>query len=394
MAGGLVDQPAAAPARYREKAGFGLIIGVTAGTLLGLLSPNLAPFQIGAFIDQLHFDEQRVGLLTTAELLLVSLVTLFSAPFFARISCARFALAGVAISLVGQLGTVLSDSYVGLISARCIAGLGLGMVYGAANAAGGAAPNPERFFSITTTAGLAFLAAFLPAAAYLSSSFGYSAMYGAVIALTLIAAPFLKNLGAGAQVDQPGPAEALPWRRLLRLLLALALFNIGTGAVWAYFERSGLQLGMKLDAIGALAGIAAVSGLAGSIAVAWVGGLWGRTLPLGVAVLTASVACYLIAAGATPVAYATGAILYWVSYMFMYPFLIGIAGALDPVGRGSAIAAGTLMTSYSLGPMVATMMVSFGSLHALAWLGVLSCMAAALALLPLTHAIDRDARSR
>lgn len=368
-----------------------LLIAVSAGTMLGLLSPNIAPFQIGALIDQLGFSEQSVGLLVTAELLVVSSVALLSAPLFSRISCARFALVGVKIALVGQVATMLLEEYSELMMIRVVAAIGLGMIYAAANAAGAKAEDPEKLFSYGISGSLVIFACLLPTIAIISTRFGYQGMYGAIALFMLVCIPFLRGLNAsGPAIQAEVERQPVPWIRLFNLLTVLIIFNIGTGAVWTFVERAGVRVGMDADAIGTLVGLSTLAGIAGSLAVSWVGGRFGRTLPLLIGLSFGGVACYFIASGISALLYALACVGYWVSYMFMYPYLVGIACMLDKSGRSSAAAAGTLMMSFSMGPLVASYLVSAYSFQALAWFGLLTCVAAALLLVPLTLYLDRE----
>lgn len=359
--------------------------------MLGLLSPNIAPFQIGAFIDQLGFSEQSVGLLVSIELLVVSTIALLSAPLFSRISCAGFALIGVTIALAGQFVTMWLENYSGLMIARVVAAIGLGMIYGAANAAGAKAENPEKLFSYGISGSLVIFAFLLPTLAIVSSRYGYQVMYGVLVFFMLICSPFLRGLDvSGSDLQVEVERHPVPWAKLLNLLAVLILFNVGTGAVWTFVERSGVRVGMDADTIGTLVGLSTLAGIAGSLAVSWVGSRLGRTLPLLIGLSLGGVACYFIASGISVFLYGLACLAYWVSYMFMYPYLVGIAAALDNRGRCSAAAAGTLMLSFSMGPLVASYLVSAYSFQVLAWFGLITCVAAALLLVPLTLSLDRE----
>lgn len=368
-----------------------LLLAVSAGTILGLLSPNVAPFQIGAFIDQLDFGEQRVGTLVTAELLVVSTVTLLSAPIFSRVSCAGFAVTGVIIAITGQLATILFDQYAMLLAVRVMTGAGLGMIYGAANAAGARAEDPERLFSYGISACLVILAILLPTIAVTSSHYGYQGMYMVLALFMLLCVPLLKGLdGEGVSSKAVPEKQVVPWIKLLNLLLVLIIFNLGTGAVWSFVERSGVRLGLDAGAIGTLVGLSTLAGIVGSLAVSWVGGRFGRALPLLIGLSLGGVACYFIASGTSVPVYAVACLCYWLSYMFMYPYLIGIACKLDSSGRCSAAAAGTLMMSFSLGPIAAAYLVSEYSFQVLAWFGLVTSVSAALLLVPLAASLDRE----
>lgn len=192
-----------------------LLAGVASGSLLGILSPNLAPFEVGALISQMHIGERQVGVLVTTELMTVSVVALVSAPIFTRASCATFAIVGLVISVVGQGATIYAFDFPTMMMARSIAGVGLGMAYAAANA--------RRRLSVE----------------------------GSTVA----------------------PA------RIGLLLAVLAIFNLGAGAVWSFFERIGVRHGMSADAIGWLAGISACVGIVGALLVSWVAPRFNRTAP-------------------------------------------------------------------------------------------------------------------
>lgn len=376
--------------RTRRKSEIGLMLAVSGGTLLGIVSPNIAPFQIGVLADRYGFGEGRAGALATAELLVLSVTSLFASFLFSRIAYTRLAQFGLLVSVLGGMVTMASSTFMTIACARIGAAVGLGMIYAAANGAGAQAANPTRLYAYATTLALIVVALLLPAVAAASNTAGLVGIYLLISALSVAILPLLGGLGTARPRTANSQKLLLPApsRDLWLVLAATVAFNMGAGAVWSYYERIGLALGISLPSIGALAGTAALAGIPGSLAVIGAERRFGRSIPAVLALMMVGMACYLLPMAPNASFFAAASFLYWMAYMFLYPMLISIAAQLDSGGWASSLVAGALMTSYSLGPLVASLIVATASFTALAAMGGGSCLFAVLFLIPPARALD------
>ena len=142
--------------------------------------------------------------------------------------------------------------------------------------------------------------------------------------LVIVLIPVMQWLGRGKTIAaESGKAPALPVRSLVGLLLCISFFNIGSGAIWGFSERVGLQAGFSVEESGFIIATGAVSGVMGALFAGWLGDRWGRRRPVILALVLAGLG-YMILGGATNSAsYISGVNLYWVIYMFLLPLMIG-----------------------------------------------------------------------
>ena len=371
------------------------VIAIGIGSLFGVISANASPFQIGLLIDELGFSQQSTGALVTIELFSVALTSIIISPFMSRLSIRKVAIIGAVVAIGGQIVSVFIVQYVPLVAVRVVAACGLGLTYAAANAAGAKSENPDRVFSFAITFSLVLLAFFLVGLSKIIAIAGYQGLYISLAVLLVLVMPALAWLNiVSTDLKNETHRSELPLQQLGLLLLVVILFNLGTGAAWTFMERAGVQLGLQAERIGFLIGLSTFAGIAGAISVSWLNGRLGRTLPLVGGLIVGGISSYLIAAGPSVTLFTIGVVTYWASYMFMYPYLIGLACRLDDSGRSSAAVAGTLMLSFAMGPLLAAYISSVYSFEVLAVFCLAVCLAAAFIVIPLTLPLDRENRDQ
>lgn len=355
-----------------------LVLGIGVGTLFGVLSANVSPFTIGALIDDLGFAPERAGFLVTIELATLALAAILVSPILNRAGISRVALIGILVTLGGQAFTFFVTQYESLLLVRVITAIGFGLLYASANAAGARAENPDTVFSLAITFSLVVLALLLPLVGKVVASHGFSGLVLSVLFIVVIFAPALCWLKTS---QRPGPESVVHTRivkvpELALLFLIISLFSASTGAAWTFMERVGVsELGLKGEQIGLIIGLSTVAGIFGAFSVSWFSKRVSRRYPVMLGILVAGLASFLLTSGYSVPLFVAGGILYWGSYMLVYPYLIGIACDLDSSGRGAAASAGILMLSFALGPFLAA---SITAIYDYRTLGVL-CLGACLA---------------
>ena len=359
-----------------------LLLGIGFGMFLGVLSANSIPVMIGALLDGLAMNEAEVGLLGTVELLAVALAALAATPLAGRVSNGRLAVFGCLLAITAQFLSAAADSLYLLAGLRVIAGAGLGLAYAAAAMAAAATADPDRVLGYGVTAGLLAIVILLPGFAMVVAASGYKGGYAALGVLVILLVPVMGWLDRGtARPTGSDMAPVLPGRSLTGLLLCIALFNVGSGAIWSFSERVGQQAGLTLEEAGFIIAAGAFSGVAGSLSAGWLGDRWGRRRSVILALVLAGLG-YVVLSGATDrVSYIAGINLYWVTYMFLLPLMIGAGAAMDAAGRAATLAAGAISLTFALGPACGGLIVTWFSYAAIGWFSCASCLLAALAFI-------------
>ena len=359
-----------------------LLLAISFGMFLGVMSANSIPLMIGALIEALAVTEAEIGMLGTIELLAVALAALAAAPLAGKVSSRRLALCGCLLAIAAQFLSAAAGSLYLLAGLRIMAGAGLGLAYAAASMAAAATANPDRVLGYGVTAGLLVLIILLPGLAAVVTAWGYSGAYIALGVLVVVLAPVMGWLGRGTTIAvEADKAPALPGRSLAGLLLCIAFFNIGSGAVWSFSERLGIQAGFSLEETGFIIATGAFSGIMGSLFAGWLGDRWGHRRPVALALVLAGLG-YLIMARATgSLGYITGINLYWATYMFLLPLMIGAGAAMDATGRAATLCAGAISLTFALGPACGGYIATWFSYGAIGWFSSALCLLAALAFL-------------
>ena len=237
-----------------------LLLGIGFGMFLGVLSANSIPVMIGSLLDGLAITEAEVGVLGTVELLAVAIAALAAAPLARKVSNSRLAVFGCLLAVAAQFLSAAVDSLYLLAGMRAIAGAGLGLAYAAAAMAAAATANPDRVLGYGVTAGLLAIVIFLPCLAMVVTATGYKGAYVALGLLVIVLIPVMRWLGRGKTIAaESGKAPALPVRSLVGLLLCITFFNIGSGAIWSFSERVGLQAGFSVEESGFIIASGAIS---------------------------------------------------------------------------------------------------------------------------------------
>ena len=349
---------------------FKFVVAVAIGSLFGVIGLNLAPFTIGAFIDDLGMTQERSGFLVTAELVVIGLSAILISPTLSKIGIRRTALLGIIIAITGQLATLLFEQFGSLLTIRLFTAMGLGLVYASANAAGGRAKNPDAVFSLATTCSLIVLALFLPGIGAVVGNFGYSGIVLTVAGFLLVSAPTLTWLVPKVATPPALTSKAdVPKTTDLFLLIAMiAFFNVGTGAAWTFMERVGMVFG--------------------AWSVNWLSKRVDRLYPIIAGLSIGGISSFFIVSGLDIASYIIGGLLFWGSYMLIYPYSIALGSDLDKSGRGATIAAGMTMLSFAVGPLVGAQILTVSSFYILGLFCFGSCLLAAILSFPLMRSLN------
>ena len=359
-----------------------LLLAIGFGMFLGVLSANSIPVMIGALIDGLAVNEAEVGVLGTVELLAVAFAALAAAPLAGKVSNRRLAVSGCLLAITAQFLSAAVDSLYLLAGLRFIAGAGLGLAYAAAAMAAAATANPDRVLGYSVTAGLLAIVVLLPGLVSVVAAAGYKGGYVALGALVILLVPVMGWLDRGKTREaQPGTAPALPRRSLCGLLLCIALFNIGSGAIWSFSERVGVQAGLTAEEAGFIIATSALSGVVGALFAGWLGDRWGRRRPVILALVLAGAGYILLGEAANNAGYIAGVHLYMGTYMFLFPLMIGAGAVMDASGRAATLAAGTISLTFAVGPACGGYIVTWFSYAAIGWFSCALCLLAALAFI-------------
>jgi MFS family permease len=340
--------------------------------LCGLYGPmiaNLLPSFVTAWIRQLNISERAAGDIATINLLAHACGLTLSLYLVSRWPLPRILRFGLALAVLGDGVSIFATDVHTLEILRAVAGLGLGLQFGAILNWFGRNENSVRGFGMFITLQFVYAAGCFFAIPSLSPILGAASVYALLVPLALSAAflaPIL-NLNGGSRplainslraVPRKAPIASLLVARVLSIL-AFALFNIAAIGLWGYMERYGMALGLSGQAVAAALAMSALSGVPGGFAVVVLGSKFGRMAPLlgGLVVFALPIAAFALATVKLPV-YFLGVAFTGFAWNIVQPYLQDIQSSLDKTGRLPVLGMLVAAIAGAFGPALVGLLVA------------------------------------
>ena len=116
----------------------------------------------------------------------------------------------------------------------------------------------------------------------------------------------------------------------------------------------------------------------------------GRTLPVAGGLVAIAAASWVITHAGGRAEYAAAQLAYNTLYLFLTPFLLGTAAAIDRLGRVAAALGGITLVGSAFGPVLGGAVVGAGGHAALGMLTAGCIVLAALVLTPICLRLDGE----
>ncbi len=369
---------------------FRILGAVTAAYTIGVLGGNLQPLVIGSLIDSLAMDPGKAGLLSSVELASVAGASFVLAPRMAAIPRRATIVAGAVLAALGYLGSALVQSFLALAILRVVAGVGGGIVLAIGNAAVAACRRPDRMFAQMIVIGTVLITAILAALPAAVVAGGYRGAYGGMSVVVFVLLPFLLWTPNRAAVQPAREGSGTAHGALgISTAAAAALLFFGQSAMWAFSERIAVAAHLTHAQISVALSGSTLAGLGGAAAANWMGLRYRRTPPLLFGILATGGTILALVYTHGPAAYTTLLVLNGISYLFMVPYVMGTAAALDPYGRWAAATVGAANIGAAFGPGVAGRVVEAAGYTPMGWLIFAGALLSATAVAPVARALDQ-----
>lgn len=355
-------------------------------------SNTLAPFVVGAIIGELHFTPSRMGVWSTVETLCYAAAMFVLAPRVARLSLPRVAAGAALLTAAAQVLSGFTASYSVLLLLRVATGVGFGVLNTVLNTYAARTKTPDRAVSVAMaiqTALFIGMGLLMPVAGALA---GRRGMFLALGVLVLVLLPFMllapsvteSAVGEIQKKDQLWP----PGYQIALLLGTMALFTFGTLAVWPFTDRLGLSVGLTAKEYGQLNSFSCLLGFFASASVEWLRSKFGRTVPTVFFILISGAACVAQAAPPNARWFVAGFVANYVNWFVVYPFLIGTACVIDPVGRLATLCTATWLVSQSLGNVIAGILGDSGRYWIAGIMALICCVLASALFILVTRSLE------
>ncbi|WP_322085785.1 MFS transporter [Burkholderia sp. BCC1999] len=369
-----------------------LVVFAAITPLLLLVAPAVA----GQLATQLGLSASQIGTYFFVELGAFSLATVPSYLWLGRVDARRVAGFAIALFGAGNLLTALwMPGFAALLALRAVTALGGGSLMVLCMTSAATSENSDRVYGLWVVGQLIAGAIGLFVLPHVFAAFGLRALYVALAALALFAAPlsrgFPSSLGTRTTPTRSahGDATQTPRSFVMLAIGAVLTFYLAIGSVWTFASRAAAEAGLDPQSTGNVLAIASVMGIAGAALASCAGGRLARRamLAAGYALLAASLVA--LAAMRHTGGYSAAIFAFKFAWTFVLPFILATVAQIDTSGRLVATLNFVIGAGLAAGPLLAGLMLDAGG--TMRALFVAATAVAIVSFAALRH-IDRRAR--
>ena len=334
------------------------VIAVLAAQVIGGLVTQMSPLIIGGVITGFNLSEQQASLVVFAEFFMLSITAIIAAPLLAKLRLRSVCIGATLTAIFFQLASIIANDYIIVTAMRCIAGVGVGLVYAASLAAiGSCAKNPDRVYGYVQVTWTLLSIILFTIGGHLTALYDHKGIYGLILLISLILLPSLKFLPKeigeverGSSEETSGLAPALLG---CLTLIAVFVYITATGALYTFSAPLGERAGLTTTQIGYALTAQSGIGFFGALAASWFNVKYGRMVPVTVFLSAFSVIALVLCTNTNPYIFVLFQSLSGIFFYFSVPYLFGLAAALDEQGRWAAAAGSAYLLGFASGPGVA-----------------------------------------
>lgn len=366
-----------------------LVVFAAITPLLLLVAPAVA----GQLATQLGLSASQIGTYFFVELGAFSLATVPSYLWLGRVDARRVAAFAIALFGAGNLLTALwMPGFVALLALRAVTALGGGSLMVLCMTSAATSENSDRVYGLWVVGQLIAGAIGLFVLPHVFAAFGLRALYVALAALALLAAPlsrgFPSSLGARATPARNAAAQT-PQSFVMLAIGAVLTFYLAIGSVWTFASRAATEAGLDPQSTGNVLAIASVMGIAGAALASCAGGRLARRamLAAGYALLAASLVALAVMRHAG--GYSAAIFAFKFAWTFVLPFILATVAQIDTSGRLVATLNFVIGAGLAAGPLLAGLMLDAGGT-----MRVLFAAATAVAIVSFAALRHIDRRTR
>jgi MFS transporter, DHA1 family, inner membrane transport protein len=332
--------------------GLGALSLAALGGVYSSMILNLLPSFINTWVVHLGVPERVAGDIATVNLLAHATGVGATLYLVSRWPLPRIALVGLVLAISGDLASIFDHTLVPLLVARVLAGLGLGLQYGAVINWFGRNENSAQGFGLFITLQFVLAALLFAIIPHMFTLFGDASPYLALLPLMIMAVVCLPVLGlnGGSQPLRVGARPIIAANMSSRAslqqagihkvlsVLAFAAFNLAALGLYGYMQRYGEAVGLSAAAASGALALSAVCGIPGGFLVVALGSRYGRLWPLLISLLAFAAPIVVFARGTvSAVVFVLGQAIIGLAWTVVFPYFLDVQSALDKTGRLSVV---------------------------------------------------------
>ena len=313
------------------------------------LQPQLVSFAITRF----GVGVGQAGILASVEIGMIAATSMLLARFLDRFSAFQFLLVAMALTMAGDVVSLLSPAFSGLLACRFVAGIGEGMCLIVSNALVADYAEPDRAYAQMNVINILVGSLLITSLPMLPAIAGEAPVLVVLLGLLVVCTPVMLHAPRTPRrqvqvrsTEGPSSGRVVPF-----VLLALSVFvlTLGGGGLYALEVELGRQTGLSEDNVNTVLSGAVLFSLLGSGIVVLIATRFGRVLPTIVGLAVHAACCFALTRTGSPVGFAVVSTILMITAYYLQPFYLGQAASWDPAGKlpallGSVYLAGAAVT--------------------------------------------------
>ncbi|QCY09458.1 MFS transporter [Pseudomonas sp. MPC6] len=347
-----------------QVSGGGVWAAILFGTI-GLFVFLMMPMFVGALASN-GFDDGQLGNLASMDLAGMAVASVAALFWIKRLNWRLAGLMSMAALIIGNLLCLNVTDYGSLMLLRFVTGLGGGCAAVLTYSVIANTTRPDRYMGLFVAIQVLAQAIAFFAAPSMQAHWGVNSFYYLFSSLALLAMGLVKWFPSTGHAEDlhRGEAAGLPVSAKLAvfsILIAMALFFIGQGAIWAYGERIAATGGLDAQTIGNLLALTSLASLLGAVLSVWMDVRFGRFWPILIAIAVQLVALGLFHGEMSAIVFAVIFSIFAFSWNFGIAYQVGALISCDTEGRYTALIPAFQGAGLALGPALAGAFITGGS---------------------------------
>ena len=365
------------------------IRSVAAGVYMGVMGGEVFIVQPGfvqGLVERMGFSEEQAGFIASIEMAGFATMTILLIFLTRRLNWRHMLAACIALTVAGQIGSLLTSELTSFSALRFVAGLGCGGIVSIGFAAIGLTDKPDRNFGILVAFSGVYGAIVL---GFMPFLYEYSGMQGLLLFFAAFAALGFAIVGWLPTSDgaHQGGAEArvsFPVALTLSALGAMFAYFLAQGIIWTYLFRIAISGGLSEGQATFGLMIAQFAGILGALIPSIVGARFGRAIMLAIAIAAGIVPLMFFLYGTmTALSYAIAVCVYNFGFNKTHPYLLATMASFDGSGRVVTFAVAMQTLGLAIGPAIGATLLVGNSFIVVQWFGIVAFAASfALILIP------------
>ena len=339
---------------------------------VGVAVLMFGPVIIGAYVDIEGMTEMQAGYLFSLEMAGYALSSALVFTIITRVNWRHILLAGVTIAIFSNVTSIYLHNYAELLKFRFLAGLGAGLLMNITMVSIGLTTNYDRNYGFWAVTQLTVGAAGLYLLPWLIPGYGLAAPFLTVTVLALLILPLVTSFPSHGRSAGDTPNKNNKLLLGLAGLLGIFIYYGGQAAVWAYFERMGMDAGIAPDTVGRILSASLVLGILGAALATWLGDRRGRRLPVVASIVCSATGISFLWGMQSVYHYIVAACLFNAAWYFCLPYLSAIIANIDSNGRLLIGLAVVFPAALAAGPALVTYALDDAGYGPVLWTGLLS----------------------